>query len=156
MVASAVAAVVITVIAVVTALVIRSRNVVDAPTQRTYSAPTQLDPSDFVDGAGGSAEWMVVVFTSETCHVCADVATKARVLESRSVVVREVEFASNRRLHEKYGIDAVPTLVICDADGVVRRSILGPVSATDLWVAVADVRDPSADHEPRHCANHDH
>ena len=158
---SVVVAAVIVVVAVVVALVIRSRGAVDAPTQRSYSAPTQIDTADFIDADVidadvGGAEWLVVVFTSHTCHVCADVAAKARVLESRSVAVREVEYAADRRLHERYNIDAVPTLVICDAQGVVRKSILGPVSATDLWVAVADVRDPSAQAEPRHCANHDH
>ena len=153
---SVVVAAVIVVVAIAIALVIRSRGAVDAPTQRSYSAPTQIDPADFVDTGSGRPEWLVVVFTSHTCHVCADVAAKARVLESRSVAVREVEYASDRRLHERYNIDAVPTLVICDAQGVVKKSILGPVSATDLWVAVADVRDPSAHTEPRHCANHDH
>lgn len=152
-------AAVIVVIAVATALVIRSRTAVDAPTQRSYSAPVQIDPADFIDADTGSTErpdWLVVVFTSHTCHVCADVMAKARVLHSRSVAVYEADFGADRRLHERYDIDAVPTTVICDSAGVVRRSILGPVTATDLWVAVADVRDPSAAREPRHCANDDH
>lgn len=153
---SVVVAAVIVVVAVVIALVIRARGAVDAPTQRSYSAPSQIDTADFIDAEAGRPEWLVVVFTSHTCHVCADVAAKARVLESRSVAVREVEYVADRRLHERYNIDAVPTLIICDSEGIVRKSILGPVSATDLWVAVADVRDPSARSEPRHCANHDH
>ena len=122
------------------ALIARRRRVADAPTQVTWSVPQQLDPADF---ARESQEWSVVVFTSATCHVCADVARKARVLESRDVLVAEIEYSDRRDLHTKYSIDAVPTLLIADRDGVVKRHFLGPVSATDLWAAVARVRDPN-------------
>ncbi|MBA3604967.1 MAG: hypothetical protein H0W46_03145, partial [Acidimicrobiia bacterium] len=50
-------------------------------------------------------------------------------------------YGAARPLHARYRIDSVPLLVIADASGVVRRSFLGPVSATDLWAAVAAVRD---------------
>ena len=121
------------------ALVARGRRAVDAPTQVTWTVPRQLDPTDLSLDA---ESWCVVVFTSATCHVCADVARKARVLESRDVLVTEIEYSARRDLHDKYGIDAVPTLLITDREGVVRRHFLGPVSATDLWAAVARVRDP--------------
>ena len=35
----------------------------------------------------------------------------------------------------------MPILVIAGVDGVVRRHFVGPVSATDLWAAVAAARD---------------
>ena len=136
------------------AMIIRSRRTVDAPTQRVFQAPVQLDRNDFESPGETAPTWLVVVFTSQTCHVCADVAAKAKVLASSEVSVHEVEFTANRRLHERYAIEAVPTTVICDEQGVVRRSFMGPVTATDLWVSVADLRDPSADREPRHCQNH--
>jgi len=37
----------------------------------------------------------------------------------------------------------VPLVLIVDAEGVVRRDFLGPVTATDLWAAVAEVRNPA-------------
>ena len=49
-------------------------------------------------------------------------------------------------------ITAVPTLVVADADGVVRASFLGPVTATDLWAAVAELREPGS--VPPGCADH--
>jgi hypothetical protein len=52
-------------------------------------------------------------------------------------------------LHQKYKVDAVPIAVIADRDGVVRASFVGPMSATDLWAAVAEVRDPGSSPEPR-------
>lgn len=141
----------IAVVVSIVAILLRRRRVTDAPTQKTWTVPTQLDP---IDLGIGDAEWMIAVFTSGTCHVCADVAAKAEAMRSRKVAVREIEYAADRELHVKYRIDAVPTLVVCDRDGVVRHSILGPVTATDLWAAVARVRDPESATETGHCDNH--
>lgn len=138
------------------ALVVRRRRRSDVPTQRSYSVPTQIDPHDFVGNIGDGLESVVVVFTSSTCHVCADVWDKAQVLESRQVAVRRADYETERDLHRRYGIDAVPTVVICDDHGVVLQHFLGPVSATDLWAAVARLRDPSADSddESGDCTRH--
>jgi hypothetical protein len=58
--------------------------------------------------------------------------------------VSDVEWQTGKDLHARYAIDAVPVLVIADRDGVVRRSFAGPVTATDLWAAVAAVREESS------------
>lgn len=121
-----------------TSLGILSQRRQDAPTQSANAAPTQLDRADFVRP---SAQWLVVVFTSATCNSCIDMEAKARVLESESVAVHVAEFSAQRALHKRYNIDAVPTLLLVDSDGVVRQSFLGPVTATDLWAALASVRD---------------
>lgn len=127
----------------VAALVLRRRHVVDVPTQKEWTVPTQIDPADLASaGESGSRSWSIAVFTSASCHVCADVVNKARVLQSSQVNVLEFEYGAHRALHDKYRIDAVPTLVVVDSDGVVRRHFLGPVTATDLWAAVAQTRDP--------------
>lgn len=133
-------AAVIVVVAVVVALVARSRRP-DAPTQPGRAVPTQLDRADF---DRPEAPWLVAVFTSATCHTCADVAAKAAVLASDDVAVVQAEWPTRKALHERYRIDGVPLLVIADAAGVVRRSFAGPVSATDLWAAVAAARDEPA------------
>ena len=127
----------IVVVAVVVALVARRRRP-DAPTQPAGRAPTQLDRADF---ARPEAPWLVVVFTSATCHTCADVVAKAEVLASDDVAVDHAEWQTRRDVHDRYRIDGVPLLVIADREGVVRRSFAGPVSATDLWAAVAAARD---------------
>ena len=119
------------------ALVARRRRS-DPPTQPGRTVPAQLDRADF---ARPDAAWLVAVFTSATCQTCADVARKAEVLASDEVAVAEIEYGADRDLHARYGIDAVPILVIADGDGVVRRHFVGPVSATDLWAAVAAARD---------------
>jgi hypothetical protein len=62
-------------------------------------------------------------------------------LESSAVVTTELELHEHRDLHQRYEIAAIPTTVIADADGVVRRSFVGAFTATDLWAAVAELRD---------------
>ena len=139
----------IVVVAVAVASVVQRRRRPDAPTQRRYNVPEQLDRNDFPHP---EAPWLVAVFTSDVCDKCAEVATKAAVLASDEVAVANIEFSAARDLHARYRIDAVPTLVVVDAEGVTRRSFLGPMTATDLWAAVADVRDPGS--APGDCDHH--
>jgi len=84
----------------------------------------------------------VAVFTSGTCQSCAEALTRAEVLRSEAVAVEDVEYTARRDLHSRYRIEAVPTIVVADADGVVQASFVGPPSATDLWAAVAGAREP--------------
>jgi hypothetical protein len=135
-----IAAVIIIVVGAV-ALISRQRRVADAPTQREFNVPQQLDRSDF---ARPDAPWLVAVFSSATCDVCAGVAERAAVLESNDVAVSVIEFGEFKELHEKYKIDAMPTLVVADAQGITKKHFLGPVNATDMWAAVADAREPGS------------
>lgn len=124
--------------AVVVALVLQRRRP-DAPTRAAgWAVPQQLDRADFAEP---TTPWLVAVFTSATCDACAATVTKAQALRSPSVAVQEVELGAEADLHRRYAIDAVPLLVLADAEGVVRASFVGPPSATDLWSAVAEVRD---------------
>jgi hypothetical protein len=86
----------------------------------------------------------VAVFSSASCATCAGVVAKAKVLDSPEVVVDDVEVGRRPDLHVRYRIEAVPITVVADRDGIVRASFIGPVSATDLWAAVAEVREPGS------------
>jgi len=112
-----------------------------APVVDRHHVPTAVDRRDFTRP---DADWLVVVFTSATCDTCAGTWEVARQLASPAVAAQEVEVKAEPALHERYGIDAVPTTVVCDREGAVVRSFLGPVSATHLWAAVADVREPGS------------
>jgi thioredoxin-like negative regulator of GroEL len=103
--------------------------------------PVQLDRSDF---AQPEVEWLVTVFSSATCATCIDVVAKAEALATAQVAVVNVEYPEHKDLHDRYGIDAVPTVVVADAQGVVRGSFIGPVTATDLWAGVAEMRQPGS------------
>ncbi|MEQ1873935.1 MAG: hypothetical protein ABL953_09420 [Ilumatobacteraceae bacterium] len=132
-----VVAVGVVVVAVGVGLVLRKRQQVAAPTQASRAVPVQLDRADFA----AAEPWLVAVFSSATCNTCADVVRKAEVLRSADVGVVEVEFASARELHRKYDIQVVPMVAIADSEGVVRAGFAGPVTAEDLWGALADVRE---------------
>lgn len=107
--------------------------------------PSQLDRADF---AYPNAAWLVVVFTSETCLSCAEMRRKAEVLTSPDVAYQDVSWQADRRLHERYQVETVPMLVLADRHGVVRASFVGTPSATDLWAAVAEARNPGSSPEP--------
>ncbi|MFZ9731635.1 MAG: hypothetical protein ACO3CX_08425 [Ilumatobacteraceae bacterium] len=132
-------AIVAIVVSVAAIVALRRRRTPQPPTQPRGTVPSQLDRADFAQPA---APWLVVAFTSATCSTCSDVMRKASVLASKEVVVQEAEYARDRNLHDRYNIDAVPALVIADSLGVVRYGHLGPISATDLWAAMARCRDP--------------
>jgi hypothetical protein len=132
-----VVAVAIVAVAAVAASIVRRRRATDPPTQGGFELPVQLDRDDF-DRPG--TPWLVAVFTSSTCASCADVVSKAGVLSAGDVAVVEVAYQDRPDLHARYAVEAVPALVLAGADGVVRASFLGPVTATDLWAAVAAAR----------------
>ncbi len=128
---------VVVVIALLANLWQRKRQV-DAPTQGASEVPSQIDRSDFVRP---EAPWIVLAFTSATCQTCSDIERKVRVLETNSVAIQILEYTAEREMHVRYKIDAVPTVLMADANGVVQANFLGPVSATDLWAALARARD---------------
>jgi hypothetical protein len=133
--------VVLAAVALGVAALVQRRQRSDAPVRTGYAAPAQVDRADF---ARPDAPWLVAVFTSATCHTCQGVWERAQPLASEAVAVQEVEHRADRPLHDRYAIEAVPTTLVVDPDGVVAASFIGPVTATDLWAAVAEARDPGS------------
>jgi thioredoxin-like negative regulator of GroEL len=115
----------------------RRRHATALPTPATAPVPQQLQRADF---ARPDAPWLVVLFSSSTCDGCKPMAEKVRALESTDVAVVEVEYSSDPELHARYGIEAVPIVVVADHEGVTRTSFAGTATATDLWAAVAELR----------------
>ena len=128
------------------AFVLRRRQQPAAPTQpRSWPVPVQLDRNDFVRP---DAPFLVVVFTSETCGNCERVIQKARVVEAHDVAYEEISYQADKARHERYNVEAVPMVLVADAQGVVQKSFVGEVTAIDLWGEIATVRDPSSRPEP--------
>jgi hypothetical protein len=143
-------AVAVVAVAAVIAEVVRRRRAADPPTQPHHDTPSQLDRSDF-EGDG----WLVAIFTSETCNTCEDVVRKAEVVRCDDVTVSVASYQQRPDLHERYAVDAVPCLLVAGPDGIVHRGFVGPVTATDLWAAVANARDPGSIDTTGGC-DHDH
>ena len=137
-----VALVLVAVVGAVAAVVAR-RRAPQAPTQpRRWPLPQQLDRADF---ARRDVPWLAVLFTSSTCDGCARVTRIVEVLASDQVAVQVVPWQERKDLHDRYGVEAVPCFCLADDEGVVRHGIVGSeVSATDLWAAVAEVREPGS------------
>ena len=108
------------------------------PTQARWAVPQQLDRSDF---AAPDAPWLVAVFTSATCDSCPKATAKAAPLASAQVGYQEVSYQERRDLHDRYAVEAVPTTVLADAEGVVRASFVGVPDTAELWATVAKTRD---------------
>ncbi|MFA5882838.1 MAG: thioredoxin family protein [Acidimicrobiia bacterium] len=133
------------VVVLVVALVARSRRRPAPPPRTVYPVPRQLDRADF---PRPQAAWLVAYFWSRTCDSCEGLAPKVAVLESTAVATCTLEATEDRDLHRRYEIAAIPMILVADAEGVVQRSFVGAVSATDLWAALADVRSPGSVPEP--------
>ncbi len=110
------------------ALVLQRRRP-DAPSQRQWAVPAQVDRADF---QRPGAPWLVAVFSSSTCGGCTTAIERAQALTSPDVVVEDVEFNARRDLHERYNIETVPMLVIADRQGVVRGHFIGTPSEGEL------------------------
>lgn len=122
-----------------TVAALSSRGRKSAPAAITHTIPRQLDRRDF---NGATRPWLVAVFTASTCDTCAAVMERARHLASSQVSVQELEHGSEAALHERYGVDSVPMVLIADETGAVQRAFLGPVTTTDLWASLAELREP--------------
>jgi hypothetical protein len=140
-----VAAVLVAVVVIVAVVLERRRRGRTEPIRDPYPVPRQLHRADF---PRPDAPWLVALFSSATCDSCAPMREKVAVLASDEVAVCDIEFATERTLHDRYAISGVPMVLIADAEGVVLRAFVGSTSATDLWAAVAAVRDPAAAVEP--------
>jgi hypothetical protein len=137
-------AVVILVAVGVIAFVMRRRPP-DAPPRDVYPVPKQLDRNDF---PRAEAAWLVALFSSAACHSCQGLGDKLTPLESGDVVVCEIDAEHQGALHRRYELAAIPTTVVADHEGVVRRAFVGAFTATDLWAAVAELRAPGSTPEP--------
>jgi hypothetical protein len=140
-------AIALALVAIAVAAIVRRRRTPPAPTPSGgWRAPAQVDRTDF---ARPDAPFLVALFSSSSCHTCAAMADKVAVLGCPSVAVDVVEVGARPALHRRYAIEAVPIVVVADGEGVVRASFIGPTTATDLWAAVAEVRQPGSSPEPR-------
>src|SRR5262249_9498839 len=117
----------------------------EAPPRDVYPVPKQLDRADFTRP---DAAWLVALFSSTACDSCQGLGAKLEPLESVDVAVCDVDAEHQGALHQRYELAAIPTTVIADREGVVRRAFVGAFTATDLWAAVAELRDPGSTPEP--------
>lgn len=131
-------AVVLVIVAIVVAGVVRRRRP-DAPTQaRSALVPQQLDRTDF---SASSSEWLIVVFSSDTCEACDEALSQAEKLAGDDVHVQEVSWQDEPDLHRRYSIETVPLIAIAGPDGAVGAGFVGPPAPTELQAALSRLRN---------------
>ena len=122
------------------------RRAPEGPPRDAYPVPRQLARADF---ARPDAPWLIAYFSSESCASCQGLGPKVAVLESAEVAtVRGRASRPDRTLHDRYQIEAIPMILVADDGGVVRRAFVGATTATDLWAAIAEAREPGTTPEP--------
>lgn len=124
-------AVIVVGLGVLVAMYLRRRDAGAMTQGARWSIPAQLERRDFVDP---EATRLVVVFSSDTCDACESTWQRVSALvgSAPATATELVSYQARPDLHERYGIDAVPTLLVADAEGVVERSFVGPPDEAEL------------------------
>ncbi len=129
-----VVALVLVALGVAVAVAVRRRDNRQPARGASWSVPVQLHRDDFDEP---DARRLVVVFSSATCDACAATWQLVEELAPPGTATQRVSYQDHRGLHDRYGIDAVPTVVVADAEGVVVSSFVGPPGREDLVEALS-------------------
>lgn len=122
-------AVALMVVGVAVAAILRKRTDRTPVKGTSWVVPAQLDRRDFV---APDIATLVVVFSSSTCASCAATWEKVAPLAAADVAVQQVSFQQDQPLHDRYQIDAVPTVIVTDEAGAVTASFIGEPTAAKL------------------------
>ena len=120
-------------VGLVVAMIIRRRTESGPAQGKSWTVPVQLHRADFVLP---ELPTLIVVFSSATCESCAATWAKVQAHGGGGVAVQDVTYQRDKALHDRYDIDAVPTVVIADSEGVVVASFIGEPSDEDLQKAL--------------------
>jgi hypothetical protein len=134
----------------------QARGVGATPGDHGWELPRAVRTSDLqaarVRGPKTGARWWLVAFTSAACESCARATRQVESLAGAGdegaggdVAVAVIDDDNHRDLHERYGIDAVPVVAVCDHTGEVARWLLGRFSDGALAGALAGARTAAPD-----------
>jgi len=81
--------------------------------------PSSIDRAAFARAGIGAlaTPWLVAVLTDSACRTCGSALERLAPLAGPDVDVAEVEAGPHGRLHDSYGVDAVPFTLVADRDG---------------------------------------
>ena len=107
--------------AITVAFFVNRRNT-DSPTVPKSSLPIQIDRKDFEHP---ETDWILVLFSSDSCESCDKVRQLLKAQETRLLHIQEVTFPKDNFLHQRYAIESVPIVLLAGVDGVVVWSFAG-------------------------------
>ena len=79
------------------------------------------------------------MFTSDTCDACVSVLNEVSKISLPNVVVQNIDYATQKSLHIRYEIDAVPILLVADRKGIVQWSFAGIPPALAISEALVNL-----------------
>jgi hypothetical protein len=125
----------VTALAVLIAAAVNHRRP-DAPSTPTFAVPQQVDREDFDDPG---SPWLLALFTSATCMSCQEAREVVLPLDFGDLTVQDIVYPTRSDLHERYHIDAVPAVVLADAEGVVTWSYVGAPPSSAIVEVMQDL-----------------
>jgi len=108
-----------------------SSEIVDGVEQAPSRAMLRAVGFESEDFEKPQGKWLLIFFSSDTCNSCNNVRSLINDLTDDSFHIQEIEFPKRKDLHQRYGINSVPIVLIANEEGVVIWSFAG-VPPSDL------------------------
>ncbi len=101
----------------------------EPPSSPSYRAIAEVDRNEF---AGPGSPLLVAMFGSTSCNTCPQVWEVIAKVRRPDVVTERIDVQTDPGRHKRYRIDGVPTTIVANADGTVRRTMFGPITLAEL------------------------
>ena len=72
------------------------------------------------------------MFGSTTCNTCPQVWETISKIDQFDIARERIDVQTDPGRHKRYRIDGVPTTIIANRDGTVRKTMFGPISFAEL------------------------
>jgi len=100
--------------------------------------PVQIHRGDFPHP---EIDWLIAIFTSESCDACTAVLRSAQSIDSAAVHVAKIDSTKNEKIYKLYDIDAVPLLLLANKNGVVLYYHRGPIPTDQLYKDIEEATE---------------
>ncbi|NNF53309.1 MAG: thioredoxin family protein [Acidimicrobiales bacterium] len=101
----------------------------EPPSSPSYRTIAEVDRSEFVQP---DARLLVAMFGSTTCNTCPQVWETISKIDKTDVARERIDVQTDPERHKRYRIDGVPTTIVANRDGTVRKTMFGPITRADL------------------------
>lgn len=101
----------------------------DPPSSPSYRAIAEVDRSEFVQP---EARLLVAMFGSTTCNTCPQVWETISKIDQSDIARERIDVQTDAERHKRYRIDGVPTTIVANHDGTVRKTMFGPITFAEL------------------------
>ncbi len=72
------------------------------------------------------------MFGSTTCNTCPQVWETISKIDQSDIARERIDVQTDPERHKRYRIDGVPTTIVANLDGTVRKTMFGPITFAEL------------------------